>query len=81
MQQGIQLTALLVALCSGHTLAGGGAAGNSTRAANYTALAAQLSALRLSNHSNAQANSSGKGHNHSLHAACLVVWLGFPFLP
>ena len=61
MQYSTQLAALLVALCSGHTLAGGGAANNSTRAANYTALATQLSALRLSNSSNSSANSSGQG--------------------
>ena len=62
MQRNSQLAALLVAFCSEPTLAGGGAAGNSTRAANYTALAAQLSALRLANSSNSSANGSGQGH-------------------
>ena len=66
MQQSTQLAALLVALCSGHTLAGGGAHGNNTAGANYTALAAQLSALRLSNSSNSSANSSARGQSRSL---------------
>ena len=67
MQQPPLLAALLVALCSGHAVAGGSASGNSTRAANYTSLAAQLSALRLANSSHATVNNTGQGYNRSLH--------------
>ena len=70
MQQNTQLAVLLVALCSDHSLAGGGAAGNNTRATNYTSLATQLSALRLSN-SSSSANSSAQGHGRSLHPASM----------
>ena len=76
MQQSTQLAALLVALCSGHALAGGGAAGNRTSAANYTALAAQLSTLRLSNSSNSSANSSSQGLIGARHAASSGQQLG-----
>ena len=69
MKKSTQLAMLLPVLCSGQAFAGGGAAGNNTRAANYTALAAQLSALRLSNSSNATGNNTGQEHNRSLHAA------------
>ena len=69
MQQSTQLAALLVALCSDHTLAGGGGGSNSTIGANYTALAAQLGALRLANSSNSSANSSGQGHLGARHSS------------
>ena len=72
MQKSTQLAALLVAFCSSHALAGGGRSGNSTAAANYTALAAQLSALRLSNSS----NSSGQGHMSALRSASADQQLG-----
>ena len=68
MQYNTQLAALLVVLCSGPASAGGGA-GNNTCAANYTTLAAQLSALRLANSSNCSANSSGQCHSRVLHCA------------
>ena len=61
MKNKTHLAALLAALCTDSVTAGGGTAGNNTRAANYTALAAHLSTLRLSNSSNATANNTGQG--------------------
>ena len=76
MQRNSQLAALLVALCSSPAFAGGGGAGNGPRAANYTGLAAQLSALRLSNSSDSSANSTGQGHSRVLHSASADPQLG-----
>ena len=69
MQKSTHLSALLVALCTEQVSAGGGAPGNRSGAANYTTLAAHLSALRLSNSSHSSANSTTLGHNLSLQPA------------
>ena len=70
MQQSHRLALLLfIVLSAGQARAGKGAAGNGTCASHYTNLMAQLSTLRLSNSSNAQANSSvlARGHGDALH--------------
>ena len=71
MQKSTQLAALLIVLSSGHAAAGG--AGNRTAGANYTALAAQQSSLRLCNSSQPLSTEGpvvGIGtHNHSVYIA------------